>query len=340
MYHPVTFSSSILHKRPYVTKIHDKNYVLWRSQGARITVLEDKCVHRCAKLSQGRIDEKGNIQCPYHGWKFDEYGACIRIPQLPSGKCIPKTCNMAVYDAFEYDGIVWMTTSPIKPEKKKGFYRCDSWTNKNKEYFVTDYEMDAPYSYELQIENLLDPAHIHYVHDGFQGNQKNASDIKVQNLKVTQDTLCATFEHSNPKVPKITISYEYPNVVDVSIHDKNMNVVRKNIIYVTPRTNKSCKVLFRDVTFKKYLTPSDNKFVKTHVDVFTNLLPKGFIDEHYDVLNSQVVRSIIDQDIDVIKGQQENVNNYLGADYVLPTSSDRLIIAFRKLMRGLHYQQL
>lgn len=43
----------------------------------------DKCPHRLAPLSEGRIDSKtGHLQCAYHGWEFDRTGACTKIPQV------------------------------------------------------------------------------------------------------------------------------------------------------------------------------------------------------------------------------------------------------------------
>ncbi|KAK3244991.1 hypothetical protein CYMTET_45420 [Cymbomonas tetramitiformis] len=45
----------------------------------------DLCPHRLAPLSEGRINEEGDLECPYHGWSFDGCGTCVSIPQLPQG---------------------------------------------------------------------------------------------------------------------------------------------------------------------------------------------------------------------------------------------------------------
>ena len=43
----------------------------------------DKCPHRLVPLSEGRVNEKGEIECGYHGWTFDGVsGKCTSIPQL------------------------------------------------------------------------------------------------------------------------------------------------------------------------------------------------------------------------------------------------------------------
>ena len=42
----------------------------------------DACPHRLVPLSEGRIDAAtGNLECPYHGWQFDQAGACTAMPE-------------------------------------------------------------------------------------------------------------------------------------------------------------------------------------------------------------------------------------------------------------------
>ena len=62
----------------------EQDVVIWweaRSQSWR--VLADQCPHRLAPLSEGRINEAGLLECPYHGWAFAGNGACEHIPQQP-----------------------------------------------------------------------------------------------------------------------------------------------------------------------------------------------------------------------------------------------------------------
>ena len=47
--------------------------VIWRTQEGVVVAMEDRCVHRLAPLSLGRIE--GNaIRCLYHGLLFDADG--------------------------------------------------------------------------------------------------------------------------------------------------------------------------------------------------------------------------------------------------------------------------
>lgn len=64
------------------------SYVVWFDAPARRwRAFEDRCPHRMARLSQGRVvDGGGALQCSYHGWEFDGAGGCARIPQVGGGR--------------------------------------------------------------------------------------------------------------------------------------------------------------------------------------------------------------------------------------------------------------
>eukprot|EP01018_Ginkgo_biloba_P032828 Gb_35365 [translate_table: standard] len=70
---------------PYAFTILGISLVVWWDKTSQSwQVFEDKCPHRLAPLSEGRIDEDGHLQCCYHGWCFEPSGACTYIPQAPS----------------------------------------------------------------------------------------------------------------------------------------------------------------------------------------------------------------------------------------------------------------
>lgn len=71
-----------------------------------LVVMRDRCPHRSAKLSHGQV--VGNdLQCPYHGWKFDADGACVHIPACPAGP-IPAKARVERFDVEERYGLIWV----------------------------------------------------------------------------------------------------------------------------------------------------------------------------------------------------------------------------------------
>jgi phenylpropionate dioxygenase-like ring-hydroxylating dioxygenase large terminal subunit len=60
--------------------IMDEPIVLYRKADGAMAAIEDRCAHRFAPLSMGKIVGGDRIQCPYHGLEYDGSGACVRNP--------------------------------------------------------------------------------------------------------------------------------------------------------------------------------------------------------------------------------------------------------------------
>ncbi len=60
-------------------QILDEPVVLYRTDSGRLVALEDRCPHRLAPLSLGRVRGEA-LQCMYHGLTLDPAGRCTRVP--------------------------------------------------------------------------------------------------------------------------------------------------------------------------------------------------------------------------------------------------------------------
>jgi len=65
---PVALSHE-LGKQPLACQLHDLPLVLFRAEDGTPAALPDRCPHRFAPLSAGKVRD-GQIECPYHGWRF------------------------------------------------------------------------------------------------------------------------------------------------------------------------------------------------------------------------------------------------------------------------------
>ncbi len=87
-FHP---SKILTPKKPTPVTVLGLRLVIWKPQLSDYRVFLDKCPHRLAPLSEGRVDEKtGNLMCSYHGWEFDAQGICTRIPQAENPQIVTK----------------------------------------------------------------------------------------------------------------------------------------------------------------------------------------------------------------------------------------------------------
>ncbi|XBH95703.1 hypothetical protein VPH35_086222 [Triticum aestivum] len=144
-------------------------------------VFDDACPHRLAPLSEGRIDDKGRLQCVYHGWCFDGRGACQFIPQAPAlGPPVHKNSKACVasYPSVVRNNILWFY--PRADEEHRDVLqrkRPPFIPEIDDPSFVTVYGVrDLPYGYDVLVENLMDPAHVPYAHKGLMGKLRKKED--------------------------------------------------------------------------------------------------------------------------------------------------------------------
>nr|POE78136.1 isoform 2 of protochlorophyllide-dependent translocon component 52, chloroplastic [Quercus suber] len=97
-------------RRPHAKKVIGLDVVVWWDRnGETWKVFDDRCPHRLAPLSEGRIDQWGRLQCVYHGWCFNGSGNCMFIPQAnPDGPPVHTAKKgVAVYPSTVQNNIVW-----------------------------------------------------------------------------------------------------------------------------------------------------------------------------------------------------------------------------------------
>ncbi|MGD1905494.1 MAG: Rieske 2Fe-2S domain-containing protein [Leptolyngbyaceae cyanobacterium] len=92
---------------PQAFELLGEPLVLWLDDQGNPAAVRDRCCHRTAKLSLGRVDQ-GRICCPYHGWEFDAAGSCVKVPQLQAGCTIPANYRVQAYHCTERYGYIWV----------------------------------------------------------------------------------------------------------------------------------------------------------------------------------------------------------------------------------------
>jgi phenylpropionate dioxygenase-like ring-hydroxylating dioxygenase large terminal subunit len=70
--------------------------------------LRDLCPHRGMPLTAGRFDGR-EVECCYHGWRFDTSGRCTTIPALVPGQAFaPDRIHVRTYPVSEVQGNLWV----------------------------------------------------------------------------------------------------------------------------------------------------------------------------------------------------------------------------------------
>jgi vanillate O-demethylase monooxygenase subunit len=132
--------------------------VLYRTLEGKAVALEDRCCHRQAPLSMGKLI--GDIvKCPYHGLEFEPGGACVRVP---SQERVPPSARVKSYPVVERNHWIWIW--PGDPAKADPALIEDfHWLDDPHWGYGGNY-LHVEANYLLLVENLLDTTHLPFLH--------------------------------------------------------------------------------------------------------------------------------------------------------------------------------
>jgi phenylpropionate dioxygenase-like ring-hydroxylating dioxygenase large terminal subunit len=152
---------SRLKRRSLVPKIMlGEPVLIGRDDSGGIFALRDICPHRGMPLNAGRFDGR-EIECCYHGWRFDTAGRCTVIPALVAGqRFAPERVRVRQYATREVQGNIWVYFGenmasapeiPVFPEFGDGAARL-----------IESVVLTA--AIDHAVVGLMDPAHGPFVH--------------------------------------------------------------------------------------------------------------------------------------------------------------------------------
>lgn len=139
--------------------ITGQSIVIFRASDGALVALEDRCPHKQLKLSKGkRIGD--TVQCGYHGMTFGRDGKCVRVPGQDN---LPRSAYVDAYPVEERHGIVWLW--PGDPDKADARLIFDMPEFTDPGWHLHHGEGLHIRAHYLNVaENLVDPAHVSFVH--------------------------------------------------------------------------------------------------------------------------------------------------------------------------------
>ncbi|XP_074591718.1 pheophorbide a oxygenase, chloroplastic [Curcuma longa] len=207
-WYPVSLIEDLDPRVPTPFQLLNRDLVIWKDPNSGSWVaLDDRCPHRLAPLSEGRIDESGCLQCSYHGWSFDGSGACSRIPQAasegPEARAVrsPRAC------AIKFPTLVSQGLLFVWPDEK-GWEKATATQPPmlpaefdDPNFSTVTIQRDLFYGYDTLMENVSDPSHIEFAHhkllllppDCFLGCQKRCV-LTLRNRKTSSSKICINLD--------------------------------------------------------------------------------------------------------------------------------------------------
>jgi vanillate O-demethylase monooxygenase subunit len=309
--------------------ILEEPVVLFRSTEGKPIALEDRCCHRQAPLSLGKL--AGDVvTCPYHGLQFDTTGRCIKVP---SQEKIPPNARVKSYPVVEKNHWIWIWAGdPAKadPALIEDFHWMDdpAWR------FGGSY-LHVDGNYLLVVENLLDTTHLPFLHPNTLGTDSFARsefEVKREGDRITvaryvMDDLPAPFHKQmgdfpdGMKVDRWQVThYGPPSFVKLDVGsapvgtavrqgERGKGVNMWNLNAITPETEKTAHYFFAQA----YNFKLDERWLS-------------------DMLRTQV-HNIFLEDMAIIRAQQQNMD--LGPSPVQNLAQDKAWVAMRQIVQRL-----
>ena len=231
--------------------------VMYRKVDGTPVAFEDRCCHRRAPLSKGKV-EGDNLRCGYHGFLYDAKGKVIWAPgqdRLPPG------AEVKSFPIVEKHGWVWIwmgDAALADPAKAPDYDKYDdpNWAS-------YDQLISMKSNYFLVVENLLDLSHLPFLHAATIGSPEDVNpDLKwergpnslsgtrvARGLSPSPSNLAQGLKMRMDR--KQIMLFEPPSQVTIDIYqnefgkeygDPTSGLNRRIIIYdtITPESDTTC----------------------------------------------------------------------------------------------------
>jgi len=310
----VAAASKEIKSKPKPFLLNGLPLVTFRDLAGQSVALLDRCAHRNAPLSAGRV-VGGNIRCRYHGWEFDGAGTCKAVPGLCAEPNHPAR-RVPSFACRDSQGWVWVySEADVDPDSEPYEIPCADQSG----YLTIRERLEMPGPLDAVAENALDVPHTAFVHAGLFRKNKDRRPIEVVIRALNGGVEAQFIGEERPKglagrilAPRGGEVFHWDRFLLPCIAQVEYRLSdRSHIITtaaLTPRT-PTVTDLFATVAVK---VPLPNALLRT---VFR-----------------PVAMRILRQDIEILRRQTEQVERF-GAEEFVSTEIDVLGLRIKKLLR-------
>ena len=171
-WHPVAGVSEFDSKPIKPLRLFGEDLVLYRDLSGDFGLVERHCPHRRADLAYGMVEAHG-LRCNYHGWCFDQSGACVEQPfedVSRGGKGGRGRVSAIAYPVAVKAGMIWAYMGPA-PAPEVPDWEPFTWGNGFTQVVISE----VPCNWLQCQENSIDPVHFEWMHENWglrlQGSQ-------------------------------------------------------------------------------------------------------------------------------------------------------------------------
>lgn len=308
-WYPVSFSKHLSKDTPVGLHLLGDPIAIFRDSNGRACCVADVCAHRSAPLSIGRMTD-GELECKYHGWRYNSEGKVTHIPALEKHKTIPKSASTKVYPCHEMDGLIWVYPQ-IDSSAKADPAEIPNLTpggRENQGYWTEAYDIavDLNIDHSLMVENLLDPAHLPFTHENTLAKRSDATPLHMDVSTAKNKIIGIKSFPEHRAKPGTKFTFTVPCHISIYVNPKPGWEIELSMSCVPTRPGHMRLIFRQGRTFFKFM----------------NKLP------FYHQIMERRSMKIVMQDYELLHGQQTRLHQQ-AKPWVTPIQVDRLPFLYR-----------
>lgn len=312
MWYGVLDSKEVKKNKPLFAKRLNKNLVFWRDENNNICCIEDKCCHRGASLSHGKVCGN-NIACPFHGFQFNKNGKVVMIPANGKNTQVDERFFVESYEVRELYGLIWLWYGDKDKINDKIMFPDDL---KDKKFSYSTIRDEWHNHYTRCIENQLDVVHVAFVH---------YNTIGKGNKTLVNGPLVELNEDTN------TLKFYVNNVIDNGQKALSESEMKKEdfkyfLYFYFPNIWQN--YIFEKMRVFGVFAPVDDENTVIYIRFYQKLVNIPIIKNIVNFIGKKFSAYVLKQDKDVVKTQSSK-ESYLGMKEEKLIPGDMPIIAYR-----------
>lgn len=293
-WYAAALSTELGSKHPLGRVVLGEMLVLFRDRSGAPVALLDRCPHRNALLSEGRV-VAGCVQCPYHGWTFDHAGECVSIPSESAGGKTAFKRRTERFETRERDGLVWvwMGGNDVPPDREPfpmPYRNTPGWRSY---YMNTEFNNDVT----NLVENFMDVPHTVFVHRGwFRTRSALAVDVTVER---SEEEVLVTYHQDKDAI----------GVSEWVLNPKRLPMAHTDHFFM-PNTTR-VDYMYGDEERGFVITSTCTPISDTRTQVYTLISYKlGWFGAMAKWFLPAYTRRVIGQDVDIMAVQRRALDHY------------------------------
>ncbi len=320
-WYPVYYVDDLDQSQPMPFTLLGRDIVIWWDKQAQLwRAFDDQCPHRLAPLSEGRINQDGLLECPYHGWAFSGSGSCDRIPQQIAGgnaETSGRAC-VASLPTAERQGLLFVYPGNPENATKTQVPIVEPLEESPSEWVCLNTFRDLPYDALTLLENVLDSSHLPFTHHRSVGNRVNAAPVELEVISSNKQGFTGIWEEGPRRgtLGRQETKFIAPGLMWHDLTSKQFGRTL-TVVYATPIRKGECR-LFARFPFK-FPTKLPGLLMKLTPHWYNHIGQNGILEDDQIFLHYQ-------ERYLVAKGGSANFTKA----FYLPTKADCFVFELRQ----------